>query len=378
MHLLELQNLAKRFDPAQPPAVDDLSLRVEPGEIFGLLGPSGCGKTTTLRMIAGFATPDSGSVRLRDTDITALPPEKRGIGLVFQDYALFPHLSALRNVMFALPQLPRRQRRARALQLLETVGLHGHAEHMPDQLSGGQQQRIAIARALAADPALLLMDEPFSNLDAALRDSTRREIRAILKKANINAILVTHDQEEALSFCDRLAVMNHGRVEQIGCPERIYLHPSTAFVAQFLGRANLLDGVAHGHTADTPLGRIPIRPCSYGPVLLSLRPEHLSLGRPAAGCVDPDDVGSAGDSEHEVVSAGQVCAGVVTSREFRGHDLTYRVEYNGTAYIAHTDYTHGYHPGDIVQLIPREPAVVLEDSPGCRACSPHAVNHGQR
>ena len=357
MHLLELHNLTKRFHPRQAPAVDDLSLRVEPGEIFGLLGPSGCGKTTTLRMIAGFATPDSGSVSLRGSDITGLPPEQRRIGLVFQDYALFPHLSARRNVAFALRNLPRGRRQQRALELLEMVGLADQAERMPDELSGGQQQRVALARALAADPALLLLDEPFSNLDAALRDTTRREIRTILKQANINAILVTHDQEEALSFCDRLAVMNEGRIEQVGCPERIYLHPQTAFVAQFLGRANLMSGTAHGHTADTPLGRIPIRPCSYGEVLLSLRPEHLTLGRPVEGCLDSED-------------GGQVCAGVITSREFRGHDLTYRVEYNGTAYIAHTDYTHAYNPGETVQLIPREPAVVLQDSPWCRMCNP--------
>ena len=358
MHLLEINALSKHFDPRQPAAVDNISLRVEPGEIFGLLGPSGCGKTTTLRMIAGFATPDSGSIRLRDTDITSLPPEKRRIGLVFQDYALFPHLSAIRNILFALPHLPRSQRRTRALELLETVGLQGHANHMPDQLSGGQQQRVAIARALAADPVLILLDEPFSNLDAALRDTTRREVRAILKKANINAILVTHDQEEALSFCDRLAVMNQGRIEQIGCPENIYLHPATAFVAQFLGRANLLSGTAYGHTADTAFGRIPIRPCTHGKVLLSLRPEHLTLQEcDDNGCSD------------EPPSPENPLRATVTTREFRGHDLTYRVQsYNGE-YIAHTDYTHTFHPGQHVKLVPREPAVVLTQSPGCSLCT---------
>lgn len=350
MHLLEIHELTKYFDPQKDPAVNNISLRVEPGEIFGLLGPSGCGKTTTLRMIAGFTSPDSGVVRLRDRNITELPPEKRRIGLVFQDYALFPHLSALRNVMFGLPHLAGKQRRARAFELLETVGLHGQAKQMPDQLSGGQQQRVAIARALAADPVLLLMDEPFSNLDAALRDATRREVRTILKRANMNAILVTHDQEEALSFCDRLAVMNEGKIEQVGCPEQVYLYPSTAFTARFLGRANLLAAKAFGDMADTALGRIPIRPCSHGDVLLSLRPEHLSI-RPYR----PD-------------LANAMPARVIT-REFRGHDVTYRLVAGDNTYIAHTDYTHVYQAEEQVLIQPHEPAVVVKDSPYCGVCS---------
>ncbi len=339
MHVLEVRDITKRFDAQPYPAVDRVSYRVEPGEIFGLLGPSGCGKTTTLRLIAGFECPDCGTVLIRDREVTRLPPERRNVGFVFQDYALFPHLSVVRNVMFAMKSVAAASREARALELLRMVGLTGVDDRMPDELSGGQQQRVAIARALGASPQLLLMDEPFSNLDVALRDATRREVRALLKSQGLNAILVTHDQEEALSFCDRLAVMNMGRIEQIGTPEDVYHHPRTAFVAQFLGRANLFRGTAMGSVADTDLGRIAIRPEAHGQVLLSLRPEHIHLS-PAT---DADD-----DAR-------------IVAREFRGHDLTYRVEYRNRAILAHTEYTHSFHPGQRVRLAPREPAVVLRD-----------------
>ncbi|TVR02800.1 MAG: ABC transporter ATP-binding protein, partial [Spirochaetaceae bacterium] len=237
----------------------------------------------------------------------------------------------------------------RARGMLCMVGLTDVDDRMPDELSGGQQQRVALARALSAQPQLLLMDEPFSNLDASLRDATRREIRSLLKAQGLNAILVTHDQEEALSFCDRLAVMNEGRIEQVGTPEEVYHHPRTAFVAQFLGRANLLSGTALGEFAETELGTIPIRPATTGEVLLSLRPEHLQLAAlptPAAA------MGAAPLAEPP--NRGEVVA-----REFRGHDVTYRVQCNGRGYLAHTEYTHSFFPGQAVTLAPREPAVVL-------------------
>ena len=354
MHVLEVRDIVKRFGAQLQPAVDHVSYRVEPGEIFGLLGPSGCGKTTTLRVIAGFECPDCGTVRIRDRDVTALPPERRNVGFVFQDYALFPHLSVARNVMFAMKSTPSAARGTRARELLRMVGLSGVDERMPDELSGGQQQRVAIARALGASPQLLLMDEPFSNLDVALRDATRREVRALLKSHGLNAILVTHDQEEALSFCDRLAVMNLGRIEQVGTPEEVYHHPQTAFVAQFLGRANLFVGTAMGSVADTDLGRLAIRPEAHGQVLLSLRPEHIHLS-PAT---EPGD-----DAR-------------VVAREFRGHDLTYRVEYRHRAIIAHTEYTHSFYPGERVRLTAREPAVVLRDV--CPQVEPDLAGAGMR
>ncbi len=337
MHLLEVNTVTKRYKKPDHPAVDSVSLRVEPGELFGLLGPSGCGKTTLLRLIAGYETPDSGSIMLRDRDITVLAPEKRRIGFIFQDYALFPHLSVLNNVTFALRGTAKKTRAAKAMEFLELVGMDHLSARMPDQLSGGQQQRVAIARALAAAPDLLLMDEPFSNLDAGLRETTRREVRKILKLARMNAVLVTHDQDEALSFCDRLAVMNAGHIQQVGTPEEVYNRPRTSFSASFLGRANLLKGEAEGSSAHTHLGKIPIFPEHYGEVLLSLRPEHLDL-LPAEG------------------SSGTK----VTSREFRGHDITYRVSHRGRTYIAHTDYSRLFSPGDMVELSLREPAVVIE------------------
>ncbi len=340
MHVLEAKLITKRFSETGHPAVDAVSFRVEPGEIFGLLGPSGCGKTTTLRIIAGFERPDGGIVAIREHNVTSLPPEKRRVGFVFQDYALFPHLSVIKNVMFAMRSVPPAQRRERARGMLCMVGLTDVDDRMPDELSGGQQQRVALARALSAQPQLLLMDEPFSNLDASLRDATRREIRSLLKAQGLNAILVTHDQEEALSFCDRLAVMNEGRIEQVGTPEEVYHHPGTAFVAQFLGRANLLSGTATGAFAETELGTIPIRPATTGDVLLSLRPEHLQLTGLPAGA--------------ESANRGEIVA-----REFRGHDVTYRVQCRGRGYLAHTEYTHSFFPGQAVVLAPREPAVVL-------------------
>ena len=277
---LQLHNLTKRYAPGLPPVVDGLSLTLEPGELLTLLGPSGCGKTTTLRLIAGLETPDSGSVTVAGREMTApfVPPEGRGVGLVFQDYALFPHLSVLGNVCFGLRGLPRAERQARAQETLALVGLTVFESRMPHQLSGGQQQRVALARALAPRPALLLLDEPFSNLDARLRHSTRQDVRAILRASGTAAILVTHDQEEALAFSDRVALMRGGRIEQLGPPEEVYARPDTVFVANFLGGSNLLSGAAQGDWADTALGRVRLTRAAQGPVMLSLRPEQLTFG----------------------------------------------------------------------------------------------------
>lgn len=341
--ILTVSGLTKRFNPEAPPVVCDVDFTVDDGEIFALLGPSGCGKTTTLRLIAGLEEADRGTVALRDrvlTDSTThVAPEKRGIGLVFQDYALFPHLTVLENVMFGLSDRPKPDRRSLARKALSMVGLDGFDDRAPHHLSGGQQQRVALARTLAPQPELILLDEPFSNLDALLRQGTREEVRALLKEHGMSAVLVTHDQEEALSFADRLGVMRAGQIEQVGTPEAVYYQPRTLFVAQFLGRTNLLLSQAAGQEAETPLGRVNLNREASGTVLLSLRPEHLTLD-------SPDSV------------AGPV--GTVIGRAFKGHDITYRVECDGSEYLVHTHNRMPYQPGDRVGIRPLESAVVLE------------------
>lgn len=343
MPILSVDNLQKRFGSG-PPVVSGLDFEVEEGEIFALLGPSGCGKTTTLRILGGFERQDGGCVRFGGRvlcgDDDDVPAERRGIGLVFQDYALFPHLTVLKNVLFGLRNWSKSDRRKRAKDVIQMVGLSGFEDRYPRQLSGGQQQRVAIARTLAPKPSLVLLDEPFSNLDALLRQSTRQEIREVLKEAGMTALLVTHDQEEALSFADRVAVMRGGRIEQVGTPEEVYYRPRTLFVAQFLGRTNLLLAQAHGGMATTSIGRLPIDRETDGNVLLSLRPEHLALG-------DPDEMPEAP-------------RGHVTAREFKGHDITFRVDVEGSEYLAHTHNRVTYQAGDAVALYPTEPAVVLE------------------
>ncbi|HET8984742.1 MAG TPA: ABC transporter ATP-binding protein, partial [Trueperaceae bacterium] len=289
--VVEVASVSKRYGAAGPLAVDDLSLTVLDDEILCLLGPSGCGKTTLLRLIAGFERPDAGSITVAGTRVASqrvwVQPERRRIGFVFQDFALFPHLNVLDNVAFGLGALPRASRRKVAAEVLDLVGLTVFQSRFPHQLSGGQQQRVALARALATEPHLLLLDEPFSNLDAALRGATRDEVRAILKRTSTTAVMVTHDQQEALSFADRIAVMRDGRLEQIGDPVAVYHRPHTAFVAGFLGRTNLLRGTATGTTATTALGQVPLDRSATGRVVLSLRPEHLAFAQTmeAAGTI---------------------------------------------------------------------------------------------
>jgi iron(III) transport system ATP-binding protein len=352
---LTVDTLTKRFAPDAPPVVRDVSFGVQDGEIFALLGPSGCGKTTTLRCIAGFERPDTGTITLDETRLTApshhVPPEERGIGLVFQDYALFPHLTVRENVAFGLKGRPDAERRRRTAEALEMVGLGGFADRAPHSLSGGQQQRVALARALAPRPGLMLLDEPFSNLDALLRQTMREEVRALLKDQGMSAVLVTHDQEEALSFADRVAVMRNGQIEQVGTPEDVYYQPRTLFVAQFLGRTNLLLSEAAGTEAETPLGRVTLNRPADGTILVSLRPEHLTLTSPDA-------------------PGGPVAT--VTGRAFKGHDITYQVTCEGAEYLVHTHNRMPYQPGDTVRVRPLESAVVLES----QEQPPEAVSSG--
>ncbi len=238
--ILEIDGVSKRYN--QTLAVDGVSLSVKRGSFFGLLGPSGCGKTTTLRMIAGFETPDSGDIRLNGKSITALKPYERRINTVFQNYALFPHLSVRANVEFGLRGLPKAEAGSRAADALALVRLTGKDDRYPSQLSGGEKQRAALARSLVLQPEVLLLDEPLSALDARLRDDVRQELMALQKQLGITFLLVTHDQEEAMSLCEEIAILYQGRLVQQGTPPDLYLRPASRLVAGFLGKVNWING----------------------------------------------------------------------------------------------------------------------------------------
>ncbi len=278
---LKLDRLGKVF--AGHVAVADVSIEVAPGELIVLLGPSGCGKTTTLRMIAGFLAATSGDILLDGKSILSLPPYRREMGIVFQSYALFPHLSVARNVAFGLEmqRKPAAAIKARVGEMLRLVKLEALAERLPRQLSGGQQQRVALARALAIQPRLLLLDEPLSNLDASLRADMAREIRLLQHAGGITTIMVTHDQDEAMAMADRMVVMLDGKVQQIGPQEEIFMRPATPFVARFIGRSNLLTGrlEAGGVLALDGGNRIDLagRYARTGPATLAVRPESIRL-----------------------------------------------------------------------------------------------------
>ena len=301
---LTIRNLSKRFGAT--PVVRDVSLDVQPGELISLLGPSGCGKTTTLRLVAGFERPDQGSIQVEGTVVEAgrthVAPERRRVGMVFQEYALFPHLSVAQNVAFGLPK--GRERAARVDEMLALVGLAGSGERFPGDLSGGQQQRVAVARALAPRPAIILLDEPFSNLDQSLRVQLREEIRRILRAADATAVLVTHDQEEALSISDRVGVMLDGRIRQVATPEELYHRPADRDVAQFVGDAQFLPGTASGATVETALGTLVLHRPATGPVAVLIRPELIRIerGEPTVGAVQGMVVGRQFHGRDQIVS----------------------------------------------------------------------------
>lgn len=307
---IELHGVSRRYPGAARAAVQDVSLRVHEGEILALLGPSGCGKTTTLRMIAGFERADAGSVSIggvvMDDGKTFVQPEKRGVGMVFQDYALFPHLNVVQNVGFGLTKLSKYERDARVLDLLDLAGLTELARRYPHQLSGGQQQRVALARALAPKPRVLLLDEPFSNLDTELRLQMRGEVRELLKVVGTTAILVTHDQQEAMTVADRMAVMLHGHIEQVDTPEAVYHYPATRAVASFVGQGTFIPARIAGAFAESDLGSFEIDAVSD-----ALRPEQVDLllrPRDVSLDVDPDGIA------------------VIQSRVFNGAEFTYRIQ----------------------------------------------------
>lgn len=291
---LRLSSLTKNLGGRR--VVDDLDLDVGPGELLCLLGPSGCGKTTTLRMIGGFLTPDAGYLEIAGRDVTALPPERRPTAMVFQNYALWPHMSVAANVGFGLrvARVPRREAARRVAEALEMVNLSHHATSYPARISGGEQQRAALARAMVLRPDVLLLDEPLSNLDARLRVKVREDIRAIQQATGTTTVLVTHDQDEALSVSDRIAVMNGGRIEQLSTPRELYRRPRTRFVAEFIGSMNLLDVEPGGRGCvrlsgpggplDVPVDGdvlVPAGGGEAGPLTIGVRPEDVRIA-PAA------------------------------------------------------------------------------------------------
>jgi len=307
MALVHLEHVTKRFAADRPPATDGLSFTVESGRILALLGPSGCGKTTTLRLIAGFETPDQGRIAIAGQTVADadrgihVEPEARGVGVVFQDYALFPHLTIAQNVGFGLERTSRSERRARVAQILDLVGLTDFGGRYPHELSGGQQQRVAVARALAPAPTLILLDEPFSNLDADLRAQMRDEVEKILRATGTTAIFVTHDQEEAFTIADQVGVLDQGRLEQVGAPEVIYHNPATPFVAEFVGAADFLPGLLSREGIVTEIG-------VFGNL------NGRALGSRVRVMIRPDDVTFVPDAAGEAV---------IVRRYFRGSENLY-------------------------------------------------------
>jgi ABC-type Fe3+/spermidine/putrescine transport system ATPase subunit len=345
---LELAGLTRRFGVTA--AVDDLELRLDRGEVVTLLGPSGCGKTTALRLIAGFETPDAGAVRFRGKDVTSWGPRRRGFGMVFQNYALFPHMDVFENVAFGLRcrAVAEAEIRERVARVLALVDLPDQAERRVQQLSGGQQQRVALARALAIEPPLLLLDEPLSNLDATLRERTRTELRRLIKELGITALFVTHDQEEAFDLSDRVAVMRAGRIRQVGTPEELYDAPSDPFVAGFVGRANRLRvglergarrvRLAGGTTWELPAGvDLPGSGGRGGEeearFELWIRPEDLEMLAWPSGSDRPD-----------------LLPGTILDRRFRGAVTSFRVEAAGIGILEVTAEREAAAPGDRVGL----------------------------
>jgi iron(III) transport system ATP-binding protein len=343
--MLRLDALSRRFGDTT--AVDAVSLDVAAGEFLTLLGPSGCGKTTTLRMVAGFEHPTSGQVWVNGRDVTALPPQRRDVGMVFQNYALFPHMDVGENVAFGLRARGGRDVDARVDRALERVELAGYKRRKVQELSGGQQQRVALARALAPEPPLLLLDEPLSNLDAALRERTRTEIRALLKELGMTAVFVTHDQEEAFALSDRIAVLEGGRLQQLGTPEELYARPVNAFVAAFLGRANFFPGIVEADEGGTLVCRLAAGPrwraLGQAPVgsavRLMVRPEALRLS--------PADPGAV--------------SGTVLDRRFAGAATFFRVGLADGSEALVQGGPSDASPGDAVHLAPAGPAVAYAE-----------------
>ena len=335
---VDIENVSLAFGATQ--VLRDISLSIAPGEFFALLGPSGCGKSTLLRLIAGFNQAQSGTVRVAGADISRIPPWQRDIGMVFQNYALWPHLTVAQNVAFGLEErrLPRAEIARKTAAALELVGLQDYGQRRPNQLSGGQQQRVAVARTIAIEPKVLLLDEPLSNLDAKLRVHMRTELLALQRKLGITTIFVTHDQEEALSISDRVAVLDRGVIQQVGTPMDLYDRPVNRFIAGFVGTINLLRGrsapAAGGVLFDSALlGKISLATDTpvTGEADIAFRPHTLSLAA-------PDSVATPGKIWVE---------GTVAHREFLGEFIRYRIDVQGTDIVADQP-----HYGGNVEFVP--------------------------
>jgi putative spermidine/putrescine transport system ATP-binding protein len=330
MPFLVIEALSKAFGPHA--AVASLDLVVEQGEFMALLGPSGCGKTTTLQMIAGFVTPDRGAITLEGQDLIRVKPNRRGLGIVFQSYALFPHMTAAENVAFGLEmrRVDRAERERQVAEMLTLVGLGAFADRFPRHLSGGQQQRVALARALVIRPRILLLDEPLSNLDAKLREDMQIELRHILRTLGATTILVTHDQAEAMALSDRIGVMNAGRIEQVGTPTEVYEHPATPFVAGFLGKTNVIAVDirvdAGGAAAVIGDGRWPLaRGAAPGKATVTIRPEKIGF------VLDGANTG---------------LAGTVRTRVFQGAHWLYQIDTAAGALTVIRQNTGDMAPGE--------------------------------
>jgi spermidine/putrescine transport system ATP-binding protein len=321
---VRLDRVTKRFHDTT--AVDDVSLSINRGEFFALLGPSGCGKTTTLRMVGGFETTTSGTIYLGETDVSGLPPYKRNVNTVFQNYALFPHLNVYENVAFGLRRrkTPDGDVRSMVESMLKLVELPGFESRRPSELSGGQQQRIALARALVNNPQVLLLDEPLGALDLKLRKQMQVELKAIQSEIGITFVFVTHDQDEAMTMSDRIAVMRHGHIEQLGTPEDLYERPRTEFVAGFLGVSNLLDGEVAGRDGGTVTIRLPIGSTVRAPATPEIeRASHVRIGvRPEKLKVIALTDGSGGSAE----SGTNAVEGTIYDASYIGVSTQYTVE----------------------------------------------------
>ncbi len=348
MYAVELIDIVKRFGDVV--AVDHVNLKVRDGEFFSLLGPSGCGKTTTLRMIAGLETPDEGMVKLHGQDVTYTPPHKRGIGMVFQTLALFPHMNVFENIAFGLRMrgYPEDEIRRRVKEALEIVRLPGMENRMPNQLSGGQRQRVALARALVIEPKVLLLDEPLGALDLKIRQEMMVELKRIHREVGTTFIYVTHDQGEAMVMSDRIAIMRDGKIMQVGTPEEIYLRPVNKFVARFIGEAiNIVEGVYREGAVETDVGRILVtgEVADGSRVAIALRPEQIYIGN--------------------TEGLDNVVEGVVQFKIFKGSYVEFHVEVDGHNFIIFRPFRYGEKlpdPGEKVRIgWRRESSVLLTD-----------------
>jgi iron(III) transport system ATP-binding protein len=362
MKVLEARHLSKRYGNSTQYALRDVSLGVNSGEVVAVVGESGSGKTTLLRLVAGLEIPTEGEVLLNghvaSSPRGSVPPERRGVGIVFQDYALFPHLTVLDNVSFGLQSLRRRQQRERALQALSMVGLLEYAARFPHELSGGQQQRVALARAMAPQPALLLLDEPFSNLDVMLKEQVREEVGDIIRKAGTTAIFVVHDLDDVLSVADRIAILRGGTLQQMDTPAAVYRNPADEYVARLFGTTNLVPATVTDGGFDSPVGFIasPTAHGRSGSVVLSLRPQDLAI-TPQTGISEAAVRTRGGNGDSRSRAGGGGSGGVLASvrqTRFRGdHQEVVCVldeEAGGHTLIAHQQADVPVRAGESVRL----------------------------